>query len=322
MRLTPVVLLGGLIVTAVVCAGAVAAPGRQVARHWLMDDQMEMIGDQHEFPDLAAAGRANVARARRLLRASRGTADRFDTVSEAKRRGYVANPTSRPGFVHFRRNGTRFSGRVFDAAAPQALVFWCPSQGRCTLAIYMYRAPAGKAPDTWGDLLMWHRHNGTGTASWMTHVWLLRDVREGFATCAPAMALERDLGIHLEPYRSHVTTTPCTTEGGMAGGDDTPMPDMPGATASAARVCPTPRYPGTGYFTSLTVERVSCSAGRSVALAYYRCRTRTGPAGRCRSRVRGYRCRERRNAIPTEIDARVTCRRGARRVTHTYQQDL
>ena len=131
---------------------------------------------------------------------------------------------SRPGFVHFRKGDTRFSGRMFDADDPPALVFWCPSHGRCTLAIYMYRAPAGKAPRTWGDLLMWHRHARTATASWMTHVWLLRHTRDGFATCAPAMALERDLGIHLEPYRTHVTDKPCKTEGAMPGGDDAPMP--------------------------------------------------------------------------------------------------
>ena len=322
MRLAPGALLGGLVVTALVCAGALAAPGRRVAARVPMRGQMVMVGNQHEFPDLAAAGRANVARARRLLRASRLTAPRFDTLANARRYGYKITRFRRPGFVHARRDGTRFSGRMFDADAPEALVFWCPSKGRCTLAIYMYRAPAGKPPSTWGDLLMWHRHDGTAAATWMTHVWLLRHTLDGFATCAPAMALERDLGIHLERYTGQMPDKPCTTEGGMPGGDDMPMPGMSRASASAARVCATPKYPGTGYFTSLTVERVSCSAGRSVARAYYHCRTRSGPAGRCRRRVRGYSCRERRNAIPTEIDGRVTCRRGARRVIHTYQQDL
>jgi hypothetical protein len=35
-----------------------------------------------------------------------------------------------------------------------------------------------------------------------------------------------------------------------------------------------------------------------------------------------YRCTEHRNSIPTEIDARVTCKRGHRVVIHTYQQNL
>lgn len=93
------------------------------------------------------------------------------------------------------------------------------------------------------------------------------------------------------------------------------------AGASGARRCAAPRYPGTGYFTSLTVTGVSCATGRKLAVAYYHCRLRHGTAGRCRGGVMGYRCTERRNTIPTEIDARVTCRRGSRRVVHTYQQD-
>ena len=91
--------------------------------------------------------------------------------------------------------------------------------------------------------------------------------------------------------------------------------------AGAARVCTPPRYPGSGYFTSLTVKRVTCTTGRKLARAYYRCRTHSGPAGRCHSRVLHYRCGETRESIPTEINARVSCRRGAKRVIHTYQQN-
>jgi hypothetical protein len=98
----------------------------------------------------------------------------------------------------------------------------------------------------------------------------------------------------------------------------------PGArppTARAARTCSVPKYPGSGYFTSLSVRHTSCATGRRVARAYYQCRIAHGPAGRCHRRVLGYTCHETRQSIPTEIDARVRCRRGARRVTHTYQQD-
>lgn len=90
--------------------------------------------------------------------------------------------------------------------------------------------------------------------------------------------------------------------------------------ARAARSCTPPKYPGLGYFTSLDVTRVTCATGKKVALAYYRCRTKHGRAGRCTSRVLGYRCTERRNAIPTEYNARVTCKNGSRKVVHTYQQ--
>jgi hypothetical protein len=90
----------------------------------------------------------------------------------------------------------------------------------------------------------------------------------------------------------------------------------------AARTCSAPKYPGSGYFTSLTVEGVGCSTGKKLALSYYRCRTKSGPAGRCKKRVLGYSCRETRNSIPTEINARVRCKSGGKRVVHTYQQNL
>jgi hypothetical protein len=92
--------------------------------------------------------------------------------------------------------------------------------------------------------------------------------------------------------------------------------------AQSTRTCSPPAYPGSGYFTSLTVRGVSCRTGRRVTLAHYRCRTRSGPRGRCRHRVLRYSCKERRNSIPTEIDARVTCRRPGRTVVYTYQQNV
>ena len=92
-------------------------------------------------------------------------------------------------------------------------------------------------------------------------------------------------------------------------------------TAHQSRTCSTPKYPGSGYFTSLTVRNVGCATGRKVTLAHYRCRTENGRRGRCHRRVLGYSCSETRHTIPSEIDARVTCRRGARKVVYTYQQN-
>jgi hypothetical protein len=91
--------------------------------------------------------------------------------------------------------------------------------------------------------------------------------------------------------------------------------------AYAAKTCKPPKYPGSGYFTSLKVSGTSCSTGSKVTVGYYRCRLRHGVRGRCTSRVSGYKCTEKRNSIPTEIDARVTCKRGSATVVHTYQQD-
>jgi hypothetical protein len=92
-------------------------------------------------------------------------------------------------------------------------------------------------------------------------------------------------------------------------------------TATAARSCKPPRYPGQGYFTSLQVAHVSCATGRSITLAHYRCRIKHGRKGRCAS-VRGYRCSEVRRSIATEFTSRVTCKRGAKRVIYTYEQFL
>jgi hypothetical protein len=94
----------------------------------------------------------------------------------------------------------------------------------------------------------------------------------------------------------------------------------------SARSCTPPRYPGSGYFTGkIRATNVTCAYAKKFVVAYYRCRTRSGKtlAGRCRSRVQGFKCVEHpRNQIDTEIDARVTCKRGVQRIVHTYQQNL
>ena len=95
-----------------------------------------------------------------------------------------------------------------------------------------------------------------------------------------------------------------------------------GPPAHVAATCSPPAYPGSGYFTSLTAKSVSCATARKVTLAHYRCRTRSGKRGRCHHRVLRYRCSETRTSISTELNGRVTCRRGARRVVYTYQQNL
>jgi hypothetical protein len=93
----------------------------------------------------------------------------------------------------------------------------------------------------------------------------------------------------------------------------------------AARSCSTPKYPGNGYFTSLRVSHTSCGNGRKVALAHYHCRRKHGVRGHCHHAVRHYHCKEYRPAsgrTPVEYNARVTCKRGGRRVVFTYQQNV
>ena len=53
------------------------------------------------------------------------------------------------------------------------------------------------------------------------------------------------------------------------------------------------------------------------------CRTEAGgKRGRCNRRVMRYSCTETRQSISTEFNALVRCKRGAKRITHTYQQNL
>jgi hypothetical protein len=165
---------------------------------------MMMVGNDRPYPDLAHAPRRDVALARRLVIDTRMAASRFDTVAKARRAGYVSrHALRRPGFTHLRKHGARFWGRVFDPTAPQSLIVWCPDRGACTVTTFMYRAPAGAPPSTWGDVLQWHRHGMRGT--WMTHVWLARHTREALATCAPMRALAEALGIRPEQYHADVT---------------------------------------------------------------------------------------------------------------------
>jgi hypothetical protein len=95
-----------------------------------------------------------------------------------------------------------------------------------------------------------------------------------------------------------------------------------GPVATAALTCRTPHYPSVGYFTSLTVTNTKCSTGTRFVLAFFKCRTKSGLAGKCRTTVLGFKCKETRNSIPTEIDARDTCRHGRERIVSTWQQDI
>lgn len=92
------------------------------------------------------------------------------------------------------------------------------------------------------------------------------------------------------------------------------------ASAQAA-TCTPPKYPDSGYFTSLKATKTSCADARKVALAFHECRTKKSVSGRCAAKVRRYTCTEKRTTIATEINGRVTCKYGSRKVELTYQQN-
>lgn len=95
---------------------------------------------------------------------------------------------------------------------------------------------------------------------------------------------------------------------------------MSAPAGAEARTCKAPKYPGEGYFTYLEVTKLSCSRGKELTLAHYRCRTKRSKTGKC-TRVSGYSCSEKRRTIPTEINGRVTCRKGSAKFVYAYQQN-
>jgi hypothetical protein len=100
---------------------------------------------------------------------------------------------------------------------------------------------------------------------------------------------------------------------------------LSGGSAAQAASCnvDSVHYPSSkgGYFLSLRVTKISCKTGKSLMKAHYACRVKHGIEGTC-SAVRGYRCTEKRGAaIPTEFNAAVTCKRGAKRFVYSYQQN-
>ncbi len=105
-----------------------------------------------------------------------------------------------------------------------------------------------------------------------------------------------------------------------------------GAQSSPAKTrgCKAPTSPAGlkgGYFTELRATKVSCVSARKLVKAYYNCRRkRGGIRGSCHNRtVNGLKCRESRPAklqLDTQINARVTCTKGSKKVRHSYQQNL
>lgn len=81
---------------------------------------------------------------------------------------------------------------------------------------------------------------------------------------------------------------------------------------------------GASYVTSLKVKGTSCAKGKSVTLAFNKCRTAGGKAGgKCNRKVGHYTCTEHRyDAIPrVQYSSKVTCAWGSRRVLSTYTQN-
>lgn len=100
-------------------------------------------------------------------------------------------------------------------------------------------------------------------------------------------------------------------------------------SVAATKACTPTDYPDTklgGYFTSLQVTGVTCKTGNTLIKAYYKCRRAKGIKGSCNNRtVSGYKCTEKRDPdsqSEEQLNAKVTCKKGSKKVVHTYQQNL
>lgn len=102
---------------------------------------------------------------------------------------------------------------------------------------------------------------------------------------------------------------------------------VPGSAASATTCklsLSASRQMGPTYVTQLKVTGTSCANGARVTKAFHGCRLKKGKKGRCSTKVRGYACTEKRPAsesIPTQYTGHVTCKKGAARISHEYQQN-
>ena len=95
--------------------------------------------------------------------------------------------------------------------------------------------------------------------------------------------------------------------------------EAPTATVSKSCSVGDSRSYGTTYVLKISTRNVTCRKARRVVRAFHACRP--GKAGRCGRRVLRFRCSENRfNSTSTQYDSRVTCRRGGKRVWHTYTQ--
>jgi hypothetical protein len=91
-------------------------------------------------------------------------------------------------------------------------------------------------------------------------------------------------------------------------------------TATASKTCSVgdTRSYGTTYVTKITTRRVTCRKAKKVVRAFHKCRK--GARGRCGRRVLRFRCSENRTFGAGSFYSNVVCKRGGKRVRHTYTQ--
>jgi hypothetical protein len=82
---------------------------------------------------------------------------------------------------------------------------------------------------------------------------------------------------------------------------------------------------GASYVTSLKVRNTGCGKGKKVVKAFHECRKANGGRdGHCDHKVLGFKCHEGdREGVPdVQYNAKVRCKKGDKKVVHTYTQNV
>ena len=159
-----------------------------------------LIGNPYEYAPTSIRGNSRNARRCAALKYQSAATPSASTRSPSRRasRLRAEHRDGLPGPAPLPQARHRHVGQDAGPEAPQSLVYWCDADNNWTLAAFMFRADGTTRPDIFGRMIQWHKHGPT--AHWMTHVWLVNDPVEAFATCAPFNAFAREGPFTYQPY--------------------------------------------------------------------------------------------------------------------------
>jgi hypothetical protein len=170
-----------------------------------------LLGNPYDYAPERIYGKSHYARLLRHFQHEVQRAAPHFHPGRAIKLGYEKSSAAGcPGLNHFRKKGTSMWGPVLDPMQPQSLVYWCDAQRRFRLAGMMFRARGTTRPTTFGNLIQWHKHGATRSATWMTHVWLVRDPVSAFASCAPFNAFAAEGKFSYHKYIAVPGDQPCS----------------------------------------------------------------------------------------------------------------
>ena len=175
-----------------------------------------LLGNPYDYAPQRIYGNSHDAKLLRHFQLQVQLAGKTFNPGRAVKLGYERSTAAGcPGLNHFRKRGTSMWGPLLDPKQPQSLMYWCDAQHRFRLAGMMFRAPGKSRPPTFGNLVQWHKHGATKTATWMMHVWMVKDPVAAFATCAPFNAFAAEGKWLYHKYIAVPGDQPCADTAGL-----------------------------------------------------------------------------------------------------------